>query len=258
MESPLNFLKKYIRKTLEFFRIYKYIKKIIISLWKVKYHYKMISFFSQFLNRGDLCFDIGANIGQKTKIFLLIGAKVISVEPQKKCVIRLQYLYGRNKNVTIVNKAVGSKEGYGDIYICDEYHTLSTLSSKWKLLSQYKNKFTWSQSQRVKITTLDKLIEAYGVPKFCKIDVEGFEREVLKGLSKKIQYICFEFTSEFINEAKECIDHLLSFGPVKFNFVIGEGSYLALSKWVSKDKLYKAIEFLGDDLSMGDIYAKFF
>jgi len=53
----------------------------------------------------------------------------------------------KNKKVFIVDKALGEREGYGELSICDNYHTLSTLSKKWITQGKYSNKFTWSKIQ---------------------------------------------------------------------------------------------------------------
>lgn len=41
------------------------------------------------------------------------------------------FLLGKNKNVIIVDKAVGCCEGYGELAICEAEHTISTMSDKW-------------------------------------------------------------------------------------------------------------------------------
>jgi hypothetical protein len=45
-----------------------------------------LTFYRQFIRPGDLCFDIGANVGHKTEMFLSLGARVISVEPQPQLI----------------------------------------------------------------------------------------------------------------------------------------------------------------------------
>jgi hypothetical protein len=58
------------------------------------------------------------------------------------------------------------------------------------------------------MTTLDELISAHGSPAFCKIDVEGYEAEVLAALSQPIAALSFEFTPEVRAVALECVDRL--------------------------------------------------
>lgn len=262
IERLKNFkiIKLYYQKLFKIFdllNIRSYFVNSIIFLWKIKYYFNRMTFFSQFIRRGDLCFDIGANIGDKTRIFLMLGAKVVSVEPQITCLKKLYEIFGNNKNVIIVNKAIGEKERYGDLQICDNYHTLSTLSKDWTTKSKYSKKFTWTETQRVKIITLDTLIKSYGLAKFCKIDVEGFEANVIKGLNQIIHILCFEFHKEFLNELKKCIDHLESLGTPKFNFVLGEGTELHLSEWVNSDNLYNILNSIKKEELWGDIFVKF-
>ena len=120
--------------------------------------------------------------------------------------------------------------------------------------------FQWQKSARVKVTTLDKLVQEYGKPAFCKIDVEGYEYKVLKGLSKSVGTISFEFTptKEFINLAIDIVKHLATIGEVKFNYSLGESMTLALKSWVSPETILKILPTLSKKTSFcGDIYAKF-
>ena len=49
-----------------------------------------------------------------------------------------------------------------------------------------------TSSIRVPVTTLDQLILRYGRPYYCKVDVEGYEVEVFRGLTQPIPMISFE------------------------------------------------------------------
>ena len=44
--------------------------------------YEQLKFYSKFIKNRDIVFDVGANVGSRTKIFLNLGADVISYEPQ--------------------------------------------------------------------------------------------------------------------------------------------------------------------------------
>ena len=222
---------------------------------RIKNTLKSIKFYSSFIKKGDLCFDIGANIGDYALKFLLLGAKVICVEPEEKNLKKLSLRYSINKSVSIVPMALSDTEGDSELFVCTNATTISTLSEKWKNDGRFSNNYTWDFIQKVQTTTLDKLIKIYGLPKFCKIDVEGFEYNVLKGLSRKIPYISFEITREFFDNAIKCINYLIELGYVKFNFFYSKIQDLYFSSWVNKSVLIDAITNIDDDLLGGDIFS---
>ncbi len=209
-----------------------------------------------FISEGDLVFDIGAHIGSKADKFLQKGAKVICIEPQPSCVKELHKRFNNNVNVIIIGKGIAAKSGKMLLSICSVAPTISSLSNRWKK-GRFSN-YEWDQQIEVEVTTLDEVIQQYGVPKYCKIDVEGFEYEVLRGLSKKIPFLSFEFTIEFLDDAKKCIQYLQDIGYSEFNVAFGENNNFNFSKWVSKDILFNYIEkeSLNNDLLWGDIYTR--
>lgn len=241
------------------------VKKLLKALSKPNDQSEIYTFYSQFIDSGDLCFDVGANFGNRTKVFLGLGAKVVSIEPQESCFKVLNRLYGNrvlnrlkgyNGRIFLVNKGLSEEEGYLQLHI-SETSVISTMSDKWMKVGRFANKYNYLETQLVPVTTLDKLILKYGLPKFCKIDVEGFEYHVLKGLTKPIPFISFEFTREFFDDAKKCVEYLLSIGQAEFNFSIAESHKLYYSKWVNQEELYETLSSLEDDLLWGDIYVKF-
>jgi len=249
----VNKVKELFIRLLKLLRLYSTAKAI--RRWMDRYapenirrRKEMLAFYSQFIKKGDLCFDVGANMGNRTEIFLELGARVVCIEPQKVCLQRLYKLFGNNKDVIIVDKAVGDREGYAELAICEEAPTLATLSDKWKKEGRFSKDFKWEKTQRVPVTTLDTLVLLYGLPIFCKIDVEGFEESVLKGLTKPLPFISFEFTREFFDDAKKCVNHLLSIGRVEFNCSIGESMKWLFPTWVTPDELYQGVDSVEDKL----------
>jgi len=255
----MQFIKKilknaYIYDSLQRFRAQKVLRK-----WTA-HDQEMLEFYSKFVSRGALCFDIGANIGNRAKIFLKLQANVIAVEPQEECVKMLRTEYEGNPNITIVQKAVGEAEGEAELIISDA-STISSLSPEWIESVRRSGRFSeyhWDKKQIVQITTLDKLIDQYGTPSFIKIDVEGFEYQVVKGLSKPIKMLSLEFTPEFIESTFKCIDHLQGLGAISLNYSINESMYLALEKWVTPEKIVKILSsFRNDNNLFGDVYVQF-
>ena len=221
---------------------------------------KKLLFYSQFVPGSSLCFDIGANVGNRTKLFLLLGAHVVAVEPQEDCAHRLNTIFGSNRRFRLVNKAVGSLEGQAEIFLTNE-NTISSMSRDWikavKTSGRFGN-YSWDHSRTVQVTTLDNLIDEYGVPEFIKIDVEGFEREVVSGLSKSVKTISVEFTPEFLDSTLNCIEHLKTIGPIELNYSIGESMELALKSWTTPEELMRLLKAVPNDARFfGDVYIRF-
>lgn len=220
--------------------------------------HKMIAFYSQFIKPNDLCFDIGANLGNRTEIFLALGASVLAVEPQPLCAQELRKKYEKNDRFTLVEKAVGPSEGEAEMLIAS-YHTISSMSKEWIHRVKKSGRFTdyqWDEKFVAPMTTLDQLIRDSGIPSFCKIDVEGFEYEVLLGLSRPIQSISFEFTQEYIEAAINSINYLSSIGKYQFNYSLGESMQLTLQNWAERNEICEVLSNLQGDLLWGDLYAK--
>ena len=226
------------------------------ALLAPKHRRKMGRFYSQFIGKGDLCFDVGANVGNRTEIFLQLGASVVCVEPQHPCTEQLRKLFGQPPSVFIVEKAVGEHEGFAELAVCDEDPALSTLFDGWITESCFAKDYHWTKRERVPMTTLDALIAVYGIPRFCKIDVEGFEIQVLRGLTRPIPFISFEFHREFLENAQHCRDHLLSTGPYEFQASLGESMDFVFPQWVRPEELFERFGSLPGDPLWGDIYAR--
>lgn len=220
-------------------------------------------FFDQFINAGDLVFDVGANIGKKTEQYLAHHARVICFDPQPVCVGILQSKFSTNASVIIVDKGIADTEGTLELALCAQANTLATFSEEEQTKSRFaQHNYYWPSKITVQVTTLDRVIEQYGLPKFCKIDVENFEYEVLKGLTKPIPYISFEYHIEFFEKIRKCILHLMSIGYTKFNFTVGEQLRFASTQWFSGPDLLQAIDGMAHQKNWdhiwglwGDIYA---
>ena len=207
------------------------------------------------INKGDLYFDIGAHLGEKSKPFIEKKIRTIMVEPLPICVKTLKRLYSKNSIVKVIPKGLGSKNTKKILSINKQMPTVSTFAKHWKS-GRFSN-LTWSEKTQIQITTLDALIKKFGDPQYIKIDVEGYELNVLKGLSKKSGIISFEITSEFFSDAIKCLKHLKKLSYNSFTFSIGEQKKF-FSDWSDYKTIINLIkkEIKKDKLFWADIYCK--
>ena len=216
----------------------------------------LADFYSPFISAGGLCFDIGANYGNRTKVFLRLGARVLAVEPQPSCCRVLAAEYGTSDRVTVVQVAVGECEGERNLMIADS-HVLSSLSPEWIDSVSRSGRFEgtrWCGVERVHLTTMDSLADRYGTPQFVKIDVEGYEPRVLRGMSVLPAGLSFELTlPECLDAALFSIDYLDSLGAPVFNYSLGESMGLVLDEWIDGPAL-KRILRQRTDPAFGDIF----
>lgn len=198
--------------------------------------------YSQFIKRGDLVFDVGVNLGQKTETFLGCGAKVIGIEPNPRCTPTLNRLFGSNPNFVLVQEAVGAEEGILELHFTGTDSTAS-LRADWGEKRAMPN----IESMPVPVTTLDRLIDRFGVPAFCKIDVEGFEEEVLKGLSTPLPMVTLEWHGDEIDALCLCLDRLSSLTPIEVNFIPINEQHFVFSRWSSpKEVRFDRLPYRGD------------
>jgi FkbM family methyltransferase len=208
-------------------------------------------FYSIFVGPGDLVFDIGANVGAHSAALLALDARVVSVEPQRGCVEQLRRRFG--SRVVIVAQAVAAEPGEAELLLSDASSERATLSHQWAREGRFKT--GWAGTERVRTTTLDELIRDHGIPVFCKIDVEGFEAEVLRGLSQPIRFVSFEVSQETLDETAECVHLLELIQPFEFNFRLGQSPRLALKDWSSGEQLLSTLTGIGGGV-YGDVIAR--
>jgi FkbM family methyltransferase len=215
-------------------------------------------FYSQFVTPGSLCFDVGAHAGNRVRCWLQLKARVVAVEPQPDFVRLLRFLYGRNRNVEIVAAALGRTRGRGTLLVSERTPTVTTLSADWIDEVRADPRFarvSWTPARPVEIQTLQSLIDRHGLPRFVKIDVEGFEAEVLAGLEVAVPFLSFEYLPAARATALACIDRLEQLGVYRYNHSSGESHRLALDRWIDADAARDFIATLPPDAPSGDLYA---
>ncbi len=215
-------------------------------------------FYAEFVPPGSLCFDVGAHVGSRLRVWRKLGALVVAVEPQIDFVRILESFYGDDPGVTILHAALGASEGEATLMISERTPTVTTLSREWIDEVRQDPGFrgvTWRSGAAVRVTTLQALVEAYGVPAFVKLDVEGYEANVLHGLEVPLPCVSFEYLPAARHVALECIDRLTEFGDYRYNWSTGESHRLERARWCDARGIRGAIESLSSRAGSGDIYA---
>jgi FkbM family methyltransferase len=164
----------------------------------------------------DLIFDVGANIGDMTNIFKNNAKKVVAFEPNPQLSNQLRYRFNMD-NVVIDPRGISDDIGIKNFNI-SAAHTISTLSDDWVTNSRFSDLNAWDLVLEIETITLDKAIDEYGVPDYIKIDIEGYEYEVLTSFTKLLNHtiISFEWAEEQKSKLIEIINHLHYLGYNKF------------------------------------------
>jgi FkbM family methyltransferase len=203
---------------------------------------------------GCLCFDVGANIGEKAESLLKAGYRVVAFEPQVDCVAELKARCGRFGGAFRAKQAaVGAAVGEAILHV----HATRTMSS---LAGGWHQKDVEGQVT-VPVTTLDQAVAEFGVPGYVKIDVEGWELEVLKGLSRPVPLISYEYhlVEGGAESALACLDQIGRFGPVTVNISASEVLSFGFPEWVTPDEFKQRFpaEFAGrPEWFYGDIFVR--
>jgi POT family proton-dependent oligopeptide transporter len=214
--------------------------------------------YAQFIRRGDLVFDIGAHVGDRIAAFRRLGARVVAIEPQPALVMTLKLLYGRDRAVAIEPVAVGRTDGALELRLNLDNPTLSTASDALVRAAARAPGWqgeSWTRSICVPVLSLDTLIERHGCPAFIKIDVEGFEAEVLAGVTQPVPALSFEFTTIQPQVASHALARCAELGYGRYNAAFGESHSLVHREWLSADEIGSWLSTLPLEANSGDIYA---
>jgi len=216
--------------------------------------------YAGFVGRGDLVFDVGAHLGDRTAAFSGLGARVVALEPQPQLFAWLEWFVGDRPRVTLLAQAVGDEPGVADLAVSHATPTVSTMADDWRQRIGEANPgfrdVRWESRVSVPVVTLDDLISRYGDPVFCKIDVEGFEARVLAGLSRPIKALSVEFVAGALEVATACVQRLQELGDYEFNVIPGEGREFALEDWCDGHTLLQWLQAGAGGVPSGDIYAR--
>lgn len=212
-----------------------------------------------FVRSGDLVFDIGAHVGDRTACFRRLGARVVAVEPQPSLVRTLKILYGRDRGIAIEPVAIGRDAGTLALRLNPDNPTVATASEAFRAAAADAPGWEgqrWTKRIDVPVTTLDRLVSRHGAAAFIKIDVEGSEAEALAGLTRPSPTLSFEFTTIQREVAAACVERCVQLGYARYNAVLGESFAFVHQGWVGAEEIAAWLDALPQHANSGDIYAR--
>ena len=214
--------------------------------------------YAPFVRRGDLVFDIGAHAGDRVAAFRALGARVVAVEPQRLLARLLAAERLLDRDATVLRCGVGARRGVARMQVNAANPTVSTFAEGFVAAAAGREGWrdqVWSGSADVEIETLDALIARFGRPSFVKIDVEGWEADVLAGLSHPAPALSFEVTTVDRTAALSALEQAARLGYRAFRISYGE-SHAFAGPWSGLAAMRARLASMPDAANSADVYCR--
>jgi FkbM family methyltransferase len=216
-------------------------------------------FYAEFVRPGDLVIDVGAHVGDRVAAFRALGARVVAVEPQRRLATVLRLLHGRDPGVTVLRCALGPDRGEATLRVNTANPTVTTRSDAFVASAAGAPGWegqVWDHAETVPAETLDALIARHGAPAFVKIDVEGFEAEVLSGLTRDAPpALSFEIVTAARGAGQAALARARALGYGSFRLSLGE-AHVWSTDWMDGPAMAETLDALPDAANSGDVYAR--
>ncbi len=191
---------------------------------------------------GTVC-DIGANIGNHSRYFANKFNKVVAFEPNPLIIDILKFNTKFFPNISVFEYAIGNYEGTTEIF-GNKLNIGGFSALPDRIISNQKHANDNFDSISVRVISLDSMQDHLPNLQFIKIDVEGFEMQVIESAAETIlkfkPIIAFEqWPSDFIDSKSKVIESLAQMGYIFY----WHTNYSASSRRIVKF-IYKLIQAL--------------
>ncbi|MEE4298820.1 MAG: FkbM family methyltransferase [Pseudomonadales bacterium] len=213
--------------------------------------------YGELLTPGDLAIDVGAHVGTRTRALRGVGVRVLALEPQALFARWLRHTLPRD--VVLIEAAAGPRATTAELAVSSRHPTVSSLQTDFVEGAAEAPGFghvRWDRRERVTMVTLDDLILEHGAPAYVKIDVEGFELEVLAGLSQAVPLISVEYLPGFPRLTEAVLERLETLGRYRFRPIVGERSGFLWDDWRDAAAVRRWLATLPADAPSGDLFAR--
>lgn len=190
-----------------------------------------------------ILFDIGANHGQYTDAQMKNYSLIILVEANPNLWIQLREKYKDNQTIMII-QAIASNKPKETFYVSNA-DQISTADPEWVHQSRFTKDYTWQPVEGIQTISLDTLVGHFPNVQRIKIDVEGYEYNVIQSLHTKVPELCFEWAEEKKDEILMSLAYLHSLKFTKFHIQYQDDYTYSVpeGEWMSFVEIY---EFLAN------------
>jgi FkbM family methyltransferase len=218
---------------------------------------RMTAFYAEIVKAGDLCFDIGAHLGNRSRVLASLGCRVVAIEPHPYLAKYLHDKFARVPNVSIEENAVAAAAGVTTLYYQPRNLTISSLKLDWPetLTGRSSRSTSFSEGVTVAAVTLTDLIAKHGIPKYLKLDIEGADVEVLKTLKQPVAVVSFEHVPRVPAQTAEAVAILEKLASYRFNYFPRETHRFRLATAVSGAELLEVLRDPDARKRSSDVFA---
>ena len=177
-------------------------------------------------------FDIGANKGNYTLANINKYDKIVLVDANYQLCKEMKL-----PDKCVIENCIVSSDKNVPFYINKDSDTISTASTFWINEGRFSKNNSWECHNNIPTMSIDDLVNKYGIPSYIKIDVEGYEKNVIKSMSKYYCELSFEWAEESLSDIFDTITYLKDIGYNNFAIQYKDDYTFIPNEYISYDNI---------------------